>query len=355
MVATSLIEELNALERAALAELAGLPNEAALEQWRIRVLGRRGTLSELLRGLGALSPEERPVAGAAANRVKTTLEAAYSERLKALRAQARAQELLAERVDVTLPGKGLHLGRLHPITQIRRDIEQIMLRLGFSVVEGPEVEWDRFNFTLLNIPPDHPARDIQDTFYVANVGKGAQESGDYDVVLRTHTSPVQIRVMQQQRPPIRVIVPGRVYRNEATDASHESKFAQVEGLAVDESTNMAELRGVLTYMIRSLFGPERQIRFRCGYFPFVEPGAEFDMSCHVCGGGGCRVCGGDGWIEIGGCGMVHPQVLENVGIDPRRYTGWAFGFGFERMAMLRYGIDDIRLFYGNDIRFLSQF
>jgi phenylalanyl-tRNA synthetase alpha chain len=240
-------------------------------------------------------------------------------------------------------------------------VERVFMRLGFSVVESPEVEWDLFNFTMLNMPPNHPARDIQDTFYVANV---TGEKGE--AVLRTHTSPGQIRTMLAQKPPIRVLIPGRCYRNEATDASHESRFQQVEGLAVDESTNMAELRGALTFMIRSLFGPDRVIRFRCGYFPFVEPGAEFDMSCHVCGGSGqladgknCGACKRTGWMEIGGCGMVHPIVLENCGLDPAKYSGWAFGFGFERMAMLRYGVDNIRLFYsneiGNDLRFLEQF
>ena len=351
----ALVEELNTLEREALRELSGAPHDAALEEWRIKVLGRRGTLAELLRGLGGLSPDQRPAAGAAANRVKATLEAAFAERQRALRAQARARELEAERIDVTLPGRGLHLGQVHPITQDRREVERVFLRLGFSVVEGPEVEWDRYNFTLLNIPPDHPARDIQATFYVANVADHKCDGGASQVLLRTQTSPVQIRVMETQQPPIRVIVPGRVYRDEATDASHESTFTQVEGLCVDESTNFAELRGALTFMIRSLFGPERQIRFRCSYFPFVEPGAEFDMTCHVCGGPGCGVCKHTGWIEMGGCGMVHPKVLENVDIDPDRYSGWAFGFGFERMAMLRYGIDNIRLFYGNDLRFLQQF
>jgi phenylalanyl-tRNA synthetase alpha chain len=253
-----------------------------------------------------------------------------------------------------LPGAGVRLGDLHPITRVRREIERVFLRLGFSVVEGPEIEWDHFNFTLLNMPPDHPARDTQDTYYISNVTADGPGGDHNEVLLRTHTSPVQIRTMLNQPPPIRVIVPGKVYRNEATDASHESMFTQIEGLCVDEHTTMADLRGCLTLMIRQLFGEERQIRFRCGYFPFVEPGAEFDMSCHVCGGGGCRTCKQTGWIEIGGCGMVHPIVLENCNLDPAKYTGWAFGFGFERMALLKYGVDDIRLFYGNDLRFIRQ-
>lgn len=349
-----LVDELNVLERDALARLAVAPDEKSLEEWRVEVLGRRGALADRLRGLAELPAEARPAAGAAGNRVKGTLEAAFAERQRGLRSQVRARELEAERIDVTLPGKGYRLGSLHPITQLRREVEAIFSRLGFTVVEGPEVEYDRFNFTLLNLPEDHPSRDIQDTFYIANVG-ARSENGTPEVLLRTQTSPVQIRVMLEQKPPIRVIVPGRVYRNEATDASHESQFSQVEGLCVDEQTTMGDLQGSLTFMIRSLFGEERRVRFRCGYFPFVEPGAEFDMTCHICNGRGCRTCKGTGWIEIGGCGMVHPKVLENVGIDPERYSGWAFGFGFERMALVRYGIDDIRLFYGNDLRFLEQF
>jgi phenylalanyl-tRNA synthetase alpha chain len=296
-----------------------------------------------------------PAAGAAGNRVKGRLEAAFDERRRALRAALRARELEAERVDVTLPGRGVRRGQLHPVTQLRREVERVFMRLGFSVVEGPEVEYDRYNFTLLNMPPDHASRDIQDTFYVANVGAPPAPGDTPEVLLRTQTSPVQIRTMLSQKPPIRIIVPGRVYRNEATDAAHESQFSQVEGLCVDESTTMGDLRGSLTVMVRALFGESRQLRFRCGYFPFVEPGAEFDMSCHVCDGRGCRTCQGTGWIEIGGCGMVHPVVLENSGLDPARYSGWAFGFGFERMSLVRYGVDDIRLFYDNDLRFLEQF
>src|SRR5688572_1930288 len=350
----SLIEELEQLGRTALDELSGLREEGALEDWRIRFLSRNGALAGLMKGLGRLSAEERPTAGATANRVKAALEGAYEERLAETRRGARAQTLEAERIDVTLPGLGVRLGDLHPITRVRREIERVFLRLGFSVVEGPEIEWDHYNFTLLNMPPDHPARDTQDTYYISNVMANGPGGARNEVLLRTHTSPVQIRTMLNQQPPIRVIVPGKVYRNEATDASHESMFTQIEGLCVDEGTTMGDLRGCLTLMIRSLFGEERQIRFRCGYFPFVEPGAEFDMSCHVCGGGGCRTCKHTGWIEIGGCGMVHPIVLENCGLDPAKYTGWAFGFGFERMALLKYGVDDIRLFYGNDLRFIRQ-
>ena len=351
---TNLVDELDRLGQQASAELPNLASDASLEEWRVRILGRNGSLAGLLRGLGTLATEERPKAGAAANRVKSALETAFNARQQTLRAASRIQALEAERIDVTLPARGVRLGSVHPITRIRREIDGVFTRLGFAVVEGPEVEWDHYNFTLLNIPPDHPARDIQDTYYVSDL-KAEGPDGANGVVLRTHTSPVQIRTMLSQKPPIRVIVPGKVYRNEATDASHEAMFTQVEGLCVDEHTTMGDLRGSLTLMIRTLFGPESEIRFRCGYFPFVEPGAEFDMSCHVCKGGGCRTCKHTGWIEIGGCGMVHPKVLENCGIDPTRYTGWAFGFGYERMALLRYGVDDIRLFYTNDRRFINQF
>lgn len=354
MRTTSLVEELERLEQAALAELPGLDSEGALEEWRVKFLGRNGALSGLMRGLGSLTVDERPKAGATANRVKATLETGFQRRESELRGAARARALESERIDVTLPARGIRLGDLHPITRIRRDVERVFLRLGFSVAEGPEVEWDHYNFTLLNLPPDHPSRDMQDTFYVANVEAEGPAPGANAVVLRTHTSPVQIRTMLTQKPPIRVIVPGKVFRNEATDASRDAMFSQVEGLCVDEHTTMADLRGCLTLMIRSLFGERSEIRFRCGYFPFVEPGAEFDMSCHVCGGGGCRTCKHTGWIEIGGCGMVHPIVLENCGLDPEKYTGWAFGFGFERMALLKYGVDDLRLFYGNDLRFIRQ-
>jgi phenylalanyl-tRNA synthetase alpha chain len=351
----SLVEELEQLGRTALDELSGLREEAALEEWRIRFLSRNGALASLMKGLGRLSADERPKAGATANRVKTALEGAYDARVAEIRRAARTKTLEAERIDVTLPGLGVRLGDLHPITRVRREIERVFLRLGFSVVEGPEVEWDHFNFTLLNMPPDHPARDTQDTYYIENVKPQGPGGDRNEVLLRTHTSPVQIRTMLGQQPPIRVVVPGKVFRNEATDASHESMFTQIEGLCVDEGTTMADLRGCLTLMIRSLFGEERQIRFRCGYFPFVEPGAEFDMSCHVCGGGGCRVCKQTGWIEIGGCGMVHPTVLRNGGYDPEEFSGFAGGFGFERIAINQYDIDDIRWFLSGDLRFLEQF
>ncbi|MQY55006.1 MAG: phenylalanine--tRNA ligase subunit alpha, partial [Dehalococcoidia bacterium] len=253
------------------------------------------------------------------------------------------------RRDVTLPGHPIPLGRLHPTTQMLCKICDIFVALGFQVVEGPEVEWDYYNFEALNIPPDHPARDMFATFWIET------ESGQRPMLLRTHTSPMQIRVMERTRPPVRVVVPGKVYRYEATDATHESMFYQIEGLAVDEHTTFSDLKGTLYEFAKRLFGEERHVRFRCDYFPFVEPGVEMAIDCMVCGGSGCRLCSGTGWIEILGAGMVHPDVLRRVDYDPEVYTGFAFGLGLERIPMLLYGIDDIRLFYSNDLRFLRQF
>jgi phenylalanyl-tRNA synthetase alpha chain len=297
--------------------------------------------------LGSLPPGERPAAGQAANETKAALEAALAGREEALQGQALSQALEAERVDVTLPGQPPALGQVHVITQTIREILDCFVGMGFQVVEGPEVEWDKYNFTLLNIPPDHPARDIWDTFHIAG--------WEGQMVLRTHTSPMQARVMERTRPPVRVVVPGRCYRFEATDATHESQFYQIEGLAVDEGITMADLKGVLGVFARALFGAERKIRFRCDYFPFVEPGVEMSIDCFLCKGQGCRVCKHTGWIEIMGAGMVHPNVLAGVGYDPAVYSGFALGLGPERVAMLKYGIDDIRYFYANDLRFLRQF
>lgn len=345
-----LIDRLVHIERSSLESLHALTDATSLEQWRLEVLGRKGSLAETMKGLAALPAAERPRAGARANAVKQSIEEAFAAKLAAISDTARAKNLEGERIDVTLPAYAPARGSLHPITKIRREVEQAFARLGFSSVEGPEVEWDHYNFTLLNIPPDHPARDTQDSFYIdgGSGGLGA-------MLLRTQTSPVQIRTMLAHRPPIRIIAPGRTYRNEATDASHEAMFTQVEGLCVDKGVTLADLRGTLTIVARALFGPQSDIRFRCGYFPFVEPGAEIDMTCHMCNGAGCRVCKRTGWIELGGAGMVHPKVLANAGIDPTVYSGWAFGCGLERFAMLRYGIEDIRLFYENDLRFLRQF
>jgi phenylalanyl-tRNA synthetase alpha chain len=345
-----LIDRLVVIERESLASLATLNDASTLERWRLEVLGRKGILAEAMKGLGALPATDRPPVGERANAVKQALETAFRTRLADVTVAMNARALEGERIDVTLPARGAPRGSLHPVTKIRREVEQAFARLGFTSVEGPEVEWDHYNFTMLNIPPDHPARDTQDSFYIEG---GSSEHGE--MLLRTHVSPVQIRTMLAHRPPIRIIAPGRTYRNEATDASHEAMFAQVEGLCVDKGVTLGDLRGTLTVVARTLFGSQSEIRFRCGYFPFVEPGAEIDMTCHMCNGLGCRVCKRTGWIELGGAGMVHPRVLTNAGIDPTVHSGWAFGCGLERFAMLRYGIEDIRLFYENDLRFLRQF
>ncbi len=300
----------------------------------------------MLRSIGSLPAEERPDAGRSANEARTRLEDALKAREAAIAAERYDD---TEPIDVTLPGYRQAVGGLHPITQTLRDIARAFAPLGFRVVDTPEVELDEYNFEKLNIPPDHPARDMWDTFFVKGEAAGGQ------MLLRTHTSPAQIRVMEKVGPPIRILAMGRCYRYEDVNASHESIFYQIEGLAVDTGITMADLRGVLEYFARSLFGRERKIRIRGSFFPFTEPSCEAEMSCHVCGGSGCRVCGGTGWIEILGAGMVHPEVLRGVGYDPAKYSGFAFGMGAERVAMLRYGVDDMRDFYRNDLRFLRQF
>ena len=338
-------EKLADLRSRALDELGAVADLDALESWRVRVLGSRGELRELQKGLGGLPPAERPAVGQAFNEAKQALEQGFEARKAALEAHALERELAAQRLDVTLPGRAPSVGRLHPTTLILKEIADFFASMGFQVVEGPEVERDLYNFEMLNIPKDHPARDMWDTIYVRPP----------EVLLRTHTSPMQARVMERQKPPVRVVVPGRCYRYEAQDATHEWMFYQVEGLAVDEGITMADLKGTLSAFARRMFRPNVRTRFRCDYFPFVEPGVDMSISCHVCDGVGCRVCKGNGWIEILGAGMVHPRVLEMAGYDPDRYSGWAFGMGPERIAMLRYDVPDIRYFYGNDLRFLEQF
>jgi len=344
-------EDLSAMTSQALQELEDIADEKSLDAWRVAYLGRSGRLTQVLRTIGSLTPDERRATGAAANQAKTTLEGALSTKEEALRQAALAQSVESGRIDVTLPGRPVALGRLHPITQIVREICGAFADMGFAVVEGPEVEWDRYNFEALNIPRDHPARDMWDTIWISPEGPHAENP----ILLRTHTSPMQARVMEKTRPPVRVVVPGKVYRYEATDATHESMFYQIEGLAVDEGVSFADLKGTLYEFARRMFGQERRVRFRCDYFPFVEPGAEMAIDCFMCKGAGCRTCSNTGWIEIMGAGMVHPEVLRRVGYDPEVYTGFAFGMGPERIAMLRYGIEDIRLFYSNDLRFLRQF
>ncbi len=344
-----MLEELERLKAKAIAELDSVVNLRELEEWRVRYLGRKGSLTSILRGLGALPLEERRAVGAAANEVKAALEISLEEKEKTLKEQDLAIALEQTRLDITLPGYPLSLGRLHPTTQIMREICDIFVSMGFQVVEGPEVEWDYYNFEALNIPKDHPARDMWATLWIDT------EDDERSMLLRTHTSPMQIRVMEKTRPPVRVIVPGKVYRYEATDATHESMFYQIEGLAVDEGITLGDLKGTLFEFASRLFGEGRKARFRCDYFPFVEPGVEMAIDCLVCHGAGCRLCSHTGWIEILGAGMVHPEVLQRVNYDPEVYTGFAFGMGVERIPMLRYGIEDIRLFYGNDLRFLRQF
>ncbi|CAI8004470.1 Phenylalanine--tRNA ligase alpha subunit, partial [Geodia barretti] len=308
-----------------------------LEQWRVRILGRRGELTGILRGLAQLDLEERRQVGALGNQAKAALEEGLEKRGRDISEARLAQVADLERIDVTLPGRPVATGRLHPTTQVLREITDAFVAMGFSIVEGPEVEWDHYNFEMLNIPQGHPARDMWNTLWV-----------DYVNELRTHTSPMQARVMESVQPPVRVIVPGKCYRYEATDATHEWHFYQVEGLAVDEGITFADLKGTLYEFARRLFGTERKVRFRCDYFPFVEPGVDMSIDCFSCEGS-------SGWIEIMGAGMVHPRVLAGVGYDPEKYTGFAFGLGPERIAMLKYGIDDIRHFYSNDLRFLRQF
>jgi phenylalanyl-tRNA synthetase alpha chain len=342
------IEHLN---KQALGELAGVASDAALRDWRVRYLGKKSQLTAMLRRLGELSLAEKKAVGARANEVKAGLEASLAEKEQAL-SKARMISLAGdEALDVTLPGRTPPVGRLHPVTRIIYEISDIFASMGFQVLEGPEVELDYYNFEALNIPDEHPARDTMATLWVDY----EKEGGQRPMLLRTHTSPMQIRFMEKTKPPLRIVVPGKVFRYEATDATHIPMFHQIEGLAVDKGISMAELKGTLYEFSRRFFGKDRKVRFRADYFPFVEPGVEMAIECAVCRGSGCRLCGASGWIEILGAGMVHPRVLERVNIDPKVYSGFAFGMGIERLPMLRYGIDDIRLFYGGDLRFLRQF
>lgn len=319
-------------------------DNAELEQIRIQYLGKKGELTAVLRGMGTLSAEERPIIGQLANDVRAEIESALKEKAEAQKNAELEKRLIAEKIDVTLPAGAMKMGKLHPLTQVQRTIEDIFIGMGFSIAEGPEVEYDYYNFQALNIPENHPARDTQDTFYITD-----------NILLRSQTSSVQARVMENTKPPIRIISPGRVYRSDAVDATHSPLFHQVEGLVVDKGITMGDLKGMLETFAKTLFGNDTLLRFRPHHFPFTEPSAEVDVSCFVCGGKGCRVCKNEGWIEILGSGMVHPFVLSNCGIDPEVYSGFAFGMGVERIAMKYYGIDDMRLLYENDTRFLEQF
>ena len=317
-----------------------------LTAWERAYLGAKGEVTLFLRGLASLPANQRPIAGRGGNALKNELTAAWEARRVVLAAADLEQRLANDAVDVTLPGRQPILGASHPVSRMIDELSEIFALMGFQTIFGPEVETAHYNFDVLNIPKDHPARDVWDTFYVDLPG---------EIVLRTHTSPMQGRVMERQDPPVRVVVPGRVYRYEAQDASHEWMLHQLEGLAVDRNITLADLKGVLSEMARQLFGPERRTRFRCDFFPFVEPGVDFAVDCAICKGAGCRVCKGTGWLEMGGAGMVHPNVLRNVGYDPDVYSGFAFGLGIERLIMMRSGVDDIRAFAANDLRFLRQF
>ena len=326
-------------------------DDGALDGWHVRYLGRKeGRLTGLLRGLAQLPIEERKSAGAAANALKLELESAYEDRREALRRSAIERSLETGRIDVTLPARPHQRGRLHPVTQTLRRMVETFTAMGFSVVEGPEVELDYYNFEALRIPADHPARDMWDTLWVDE-----EVGGRRPLLMRTHTSPAQIRTMERHQPPIRIVVPGRAYRHEATDTTHEWMMTQIEVLAVDEGLTLAHLKGTLLGVMQRLFGTERRIRLQCSYFPFVEPGAEVAMDCFNCAGAGCATCHQTGWIEMGGAGMVHPEILENMDIDSSRYTGFAAGMGLERLALQLYGVPDIRFFYQNDLRMLQQF
>ena len=325
-------------------EILAASDKASLEAVRIKYLGKKGALTAILRGMGSLTPEERPVIGAYANTVRAQIEAMLEEKSASLSADALKNALINEKLDVTMPAKAKKTGKLHPITQVENRMKEIFVGLGFDIVEGPEVESAYNNFDALNAPADHPSRDFQDTFYI-----------DENTLLRTQTSPVQIRAMKSMTPPIRIISPGRVYRCDEVDATHSPMFHQLEGLVIDKNITLGDLKGLLELWAKEMFGSETKTRFRPHNFPFTEPSAEVDVSCFVCGGKGCRLCKGEGWIELLGAGLVHPNVLKAGGIDPEVYSGLAFGMGIERVVMTSYGIDDLRHLYENDIRFLGQF
>lgn len=337
-------EQLEQIRSRAEAELKGAANLADIEEIRVRYLGKKGELTSVLRSMGSLSAEERPVIGQAANTVRSFIESEIDVRKKEIAQKEKEEKLRNEVIDVTMPGRRSRVAKLHPLTKVLNEVTDIFLGMGFSIAEGPDIELDYYNFEALNIPADHPARDTQDTFYITD-----------NILLRTQTSPVQVRVMQKTKPPIRIISPGRVFRSDAVDATHSPLFHQIEGLVIDKGVTMADLKGTLEAFAKKLYGFDAKIRLRPHHFPFTEPSAEVDVSCFVCGGEGCSVCKGEGWIEILGAGMVHPKVLEECDIDPEVYSGFAFGLGLERIVMRRYNIDDLRLFFENDVKFLNQF
>ncbi len=337
-------EKIKSIQEEAVAKIKEVSTLEELEDLRVEYLGKKGGLTKILRGMGSLSPEQRPVIGKLVNQVKAKLNQLISKQENRLKEAAKKARLEAESIDVTLPGQSKKLAKRHPLTLVFDEIKDIFLGLGFEIAEGPQVEKDYYNFEALNFPENHPARDMQDTFYVGG-----------DILLRTHTSSVQVRTMEKTKAPIRVIAPGRVYRSDEVDATHSPVFHQVEGLMVDKNISFANLKGILIKVVHELFGEDRKVRFRPSYFPFTEPSAEVDVSCANCNGEGCKICSNTGWLEILGSGMVHPNVLKMSGVDPEEYSGFAFGIGVERIAMLKYDIDDMRLLYDNDIRFLQQF
>ena len=337
------MENLDALVAQAIAAVNNSQDTQAVEQLRVQYLGKKGEITQLMKQLGGLSAEERPKAGALINEAKEQVQSALNQRKALLEDAALEAQLAAETIDVTLPGRGQQSGGLHPVTRTRERIEKFFSQIGYGVAEGPEVEDDYHNFEALNIPDHHPARAMHDTFYF-----------DAHMLLRTHTSPVQVRTMEQQQPPIRIVCPGRVYRCDS-DITHSPMFHQVEGLLIDKNISFADLKGTIEEFLRVFFEKDLGVRFRPSFFPFTEPSAEVDMECVMCNGDGCRVCKQTGWLEVMGCGMVHPNVLRMSGIDPEQFQGFAFGMGVERLAMLRYGVNDLRLFFENDLRFLAQF
>ena len=345
------VEAIAEVEKAALVAVEAVKSQDQLLEVNNNFLGRKGELTNLLKGIKDLSNEEKATIGRKANEVKTAIEGAIEKKRGELEEAELMASLKDDGFDVTIPGKKVEVGHVHPIAQVQHEIEQIFGDMGFAVMDGPEVESEYYSFEALNIPAMHPARDMQDTFFVAD----KQDKKHGRMVLRPHTSPVQVRTMEKYGAPLRVIVPGRVFRNEATDASHEHTFDQVEGLLIDKDISLAHLKGVMIDALSRLFGQEVKVRFRPGYFPFVEPGLELDFSCLICDGGGCRTCKNTGWLEFMGAGMVHPNVLKAGGIDPDEYQGWAFGFGLTRLVMMRYGVDDIRHLTSGDVRFLRQF
>ncbi|MBR6518868.1 MAG: phenylalanine--tRNA ligase subunit alpha [Oscillospiraceae bacterium] len=337
-------QQLENIRLSALSQIEKAATPAEIDDIRVRVLGKKGEVTAILKQMGKLSAEERPVMGALANEVREVVENALAEKLEKIKSELLEKQLVEEEIDITLPGSEFEMGKRHPIQLVLDELKEIFLGMGFSIAAGPEVELDKYNFEMLNMPKSHPSRDTQDTFYITE-----------NIVLRTQTSPVQVRTMLDQKPPIRIIAPGRVYRADEVDATHSPLFHQIEGLVIDENITMADLKGTLEAFVKNMFGPETKVRFRPHHFAYTEPSAEMDMTCFKCGGKGCRLCKGEGWIEILGSGIVNPVVLESCGIDSTKYSGFAFGMGLERLTMMRYDIDDMRLMYENDMRFLSQF